>query len=257
MRCIYCPYDAPREHDDAMKAKVLIIEDVAELSDLVALYLSKEGMDIRQAESGEKALEIIGGAGEPGFEPDIIILDLNLPGMDGFEFLNRYRKTGSSPVLIVSARDADEDIIAGLGYGADEFVTKPFSPRVLVARVRAIVRRNQESALVKGPATLTFGPFALDAEACILRRGGERLALSAKEFAVLKFLATHAGKPLGPETIYQAVWKTAYGDITAVAVYIQRLRRKMEDDPANPRYIETVYGMGYRFNLDAETATGR
>lgn len=257
MRCIYCLYDAPWAHDDAMKAKVLIIEDVAELSDLVALYLAKEGMEIRQAESGETALAIIDGDGERGFEPDIIILDLNLPGMDGFEFLNRYRKTGSSPVLIVSARDADEDIITGLGYGADEFVTKPFSPRVLVARVRAIVRRNQETALTKGAATLTFGPFALDGDACILRRAGERLALSAKEFAVLKFLASHAGRPLGPETIYQSVWKTAYGDITAVAVYIQRLRRKIEDDPANPRYIETVYGMGYRFNLDPEVATPR
>lgn len=234
-----------------MKAKVLIIEDVAELSDLVALYLSKEGMDIRQAESGEIALDIIEGDGQPGFEPDIIILDLNLPGMDGFEFLNRYRRTGRSPVLIVSARDADEDIITGLGYGADEFVTKPFSPRVLVARVRAMLRRNQETAQTRGQ-TLSFGPFVLDGDACVLKKAGERLALSAKEFAVLMFLATHAGKPLSPETIYQSVWKTAYGDITAVAVYMQRLRRKLEDDPANPRYIETVYGMGYRFNLDPD-----
>jgi len=238
-----------------MKAKVLIIEDVAELSDLVALYLSKEGMEIRQAESGEAALAIIDGQNGQGYAPDIIILDINLPGMDGFEFLNRYRKTGASPVLIVSARDADEDIIAGLGYGADEFVTKPFSPRVLVARVRAMLRRNQDASLPKGPSTVVFGRFTLDGEACILRREGERIALSAKEFAVLMFMVTHAGKPLGPETIYQSVWNTAYGDMTAVAVYIQRLRRKLEDDPAEPRYIETVYGMGYRFVLDPDKAT--
>lgn len=238
-----------------MKAKVLIIEDVAELSDLVALYLAKEGMEIRQAESGETALAIIDDQNGQGFSPDIIILDINLPGMDGFEFLNQYRKAGTSPVLIVSARDADEDIIAGLGYGADEFVTKPFSPRVLVARVRAMLRRNQDAALSRGPATIAFGPFVLDGDACILRRDGERIALSAKEFAVLKFMVTHAGKPLGPETIYQSVWKTAYGDMTAVAVYIQRLRRKLEDDPANPRFIETVHGMGYRFVIDPDTVT--
>lgn len=248
-----------------MKARVLLVEDVAELSDLVALYLAKEGMEVLQAESGEAALAAIGArntggangngiAGETcvvgdakAFAPDIVILDINLPGMDGFEFLHEYRKVGTAPVLIVSARDADEDIIAGLGYGADEFVTKPFSPRVLVARVRAILRRAQEAPAARDARLLRFGPYALDLEACVLRRGDERVGLSAKEYAVLAFLASNPGKPLGPEAIYSSVWKNAYGDVTAVAVYIQRLRKKLEADPASPRYIETVHGMGYRF----------
>ncbi|OHD20061.1 MAG: DNA-binding response regulator [Spirochaetes bacterium GWB1_59_5] len=246
-----------------MKARVLIIEDVAELSDLVALYLSKEGMETRQAESGEDALAMLGatsagaasvGAADPAnaFVPDIVILDINLPGMDGFEFLHEFRKSGGCPVLIVSARDADEDIIAGLGYGADEFVTKPFSPRVLVARVRAMLRRVQDAPAPGDGSVIRFGPYTIDLDSCVLKRGNERVALSAKEYAVLSFLITNSGKPLGPEALYAGVWKNAYGDMTTVAVYIQRLRKKIETDPAAPRYIETVYGMGYRFTLDPE-----
>lgn len=228
-----------------MKARVLIVEDVAELSDLVALYLSKEGMETRQADTAEAALAQV-----PEWPPDLVILDLNLPGMDGFEFLHEFRKTGRCPVLIVSARDADEDIIAGLGYGADEFVTKPFSPRVLTARVRALLRRAQEGTASRdSPGTVRFGPYALDTESCVLKKDGQRVPLSAKEYAVLAFLAGNPGRPLSPQSIYAAVWKNAYGDLTAVAVYIQRLRKKLEEDPSNPRFLETVHGMGYRFAL--------
>jgi len=207
------------------------------------------GMSIRSK------LALLGAGGADAFEPDIVILDINLPGMDGFEFLHEFRKSGGCPVLIVSARDADEDIITGLGYGADEFVTKPFSPRVLVARVRAMLRRVQDAPAPRDGTIVRFGPFTIDLDACVLKRGDERVALSAKEFAVLSFLIANSGKPLGPEAIYAGVWKNAYGDMTAVAVYIQRLRKKLEDDPAAPRYIETVYGMGYRFTLDPETAS--
>lgn len=227
-----------------MKARVLIVEDVAELSDLVALYLSKEGMETRQAETAEAALALI-----PDWTPDLIVLDLNLPGMDGFEFLHEFRKGGRCPVLIVSARDADEDIISGLGYGADEFVTKPFSPRVLTARVRALIRRAQEgTAARESPGMLRFGPYTLDTESCLLKKLGSRVPLSAKEYAVLAFLAANPGRPLAPQTVYESVWKGAYGDPTAVAVYVQRLRKKLEEDPSNPRFLETVHGMGYRFN---------
>ncbi len=232
-----------------MKARVLIVEDVAELSDLVALYLSKEGMEIRQAETAEEALALI-----PEWPPELIVLDLNLPGMDGFEFLHEFRKCGRCPVLIVSARDADEDIISGLGYGADEFVTKPFSPRVLTARVRALLRRAQEGAARESPAQFRFGPYTLDTESCLLRKDGRRVPLSAKEYAVLAFLAANQGRPLSPRDVYASVWKGAYGDPTAVAVYIQRLRRKLEEDPGDPKFLETVHGMGYRFNPSGEPA---
>jgi two-component system response regulator RegX3 len=226
-----------------MKAKILIVEDVTELSELVALYLEKEGMETLRCESAEDALSHLSA-----FAPDLVILDLNLPGMDGFEFLQRFRKTHSIPVLIMSARDADEDIISGLTGGADEFVTKPFSPRVLVARVRALIRRVQDAGSGdEKEAVFAFGDFVLYLGSCILKRSGERISLSAKEFAILSFLTKNAGKPLLPELIYREVWNNAYGDLSAVAVYIQRLRKKIEGDTGGRKFIETVFGMGYRF----------
>jgi two-component system response regulator RegX3 len=151
--------------------------------------------------------------------------------------------------MIVSARDADEDMILGLGIGADEFVTKPFSPKVLVARVRAMLRRASD--LKASPNSVKFGDFVLDIDGYLLKKSGEKVALSSKEFEVLTYLATHAGKAMTPDTIYAEVWRNQYGDITAVAVYIQRLRKKIEPDPSSPVFIETVHGMGYRFNAEA------
>lgn len=230
-----------------MHAKILIIEDVKEMSDLVALYLGNEGMETKQTETAEEALELLNT-----YNPDLVVLDLNLPGMNGFEFLHQFRKKFDVPVLIVSARDADEDIIAGLGYGADEFVTKPFSPRVLVARIRALLRRSQDSGN-ESTNVYSFGSYVLDENAFLLKEKQEdgtfvRIPLSAKEYDILLFLTKNEGKPLSPEVIFSNVWKNVYGDLSGVAVYIQRLRKKLEKDPANPLYLETVFGMGYRFN---------
>lgn len=231
-----------------MQGKVLVIEDVKELADLVSLYLSKEGFEVRSAESAEDGFAIIGD-----WPPELVILDVNLPGMDGFEFLQKFRRNHDTPVLIVSARDGDEDQIGGLGIGADEYITKPFSTKVLVARVRAVFRRfrDMEKKFEKKQENLfVFGPFAIDYDSCILKKNGERLALSAKEYSCLAWLTEHPGKPMDAQTIYNGVWKNNYGDLTTVAVYIQRLRKKIEEDSANPVYIETVHGMGYRFNAD-------
>lgn len=228
-----------------MKANVLIVEDMPEMSALIASYLKREGMQTLCVESAELALQQVAAASW-----DLILLDINLPGMDGLEFLQHYRKQHSGPVLIVSARGADEDIITGLGYGADEFIAKPFSPRVLVARVRAMLRRAQEPTGSSGHNTIRFGPFSFDAEACLLKKHAERIPLSAKEFKVLQLLLSQAGKLFSPEAIYEAVWPEQFGEISAVAVYIQRLRRKIEDNPAQPRYLETVFGMGYRLNTE-------
>ena len=231
----------------------MVIEDVKELADLVTLYLSKEGFEVRAAESAEEAFAVM-----EAWKPELVILDINLPGMDGFEFLQKFRRSSETPVLIVSARDSDEDQISGLGIGADEYITKPFSPKVLVARVRALFRRfrtfgaqdsekNQENLF-------RFGPFVLDYDAYLLKKDGERVPLSAKEYGCLSFLTEHAGKAMNVESIYNGVWKNTYGDLTTVAVYIQRLRKKIEDDPATPVYIETVHGMGYRFNIPVVNA---
>ncbi len=227
-----------------MKARILIIEDVKEMSELIRLYLEKEGAETLLCETAEQGLKAFRGE-----QFDLVVLDINLPGIDGFEFLHRLRRESDIPVIIVSARDADEDMILGLGIGADEYVAKPFSPKVLTARVRALLRRASGTGGV--PGRLRFGEFTLDLDGYLLKRGRDKVPLSTREFEVLAYLATHAGKALSPETIYADIWKNVYGDVTAVAVYIQRLRKKIEADPANPLLIETVHGKGYRFNAEA------
>lgn len=226
-----------------MNAKILIIEDVPEMATLVSMYLEKSGMTTVSVPTAEEGLLELEKA-----TPDLIILDLNLPGMSGFEFLKKLRSESDKniPVIITSARDADEDIINGLGFGADEFVTKPFSPRVLVARIEANLRRQAETTAA-AEATYTFGPFTILLNSCVLKKGTEKIPLSTKEYEVLEYLSKHEGETLGPEKIYNDVWKAQYGDITAVAVYVQRLRKKIEDNPSDPTYIKTVFGMGYKF----------
>ena len=232
-----------------MKASVVIIEDIKEMSDLIQLYVRREGMDTAVFDNAEAALEYLKTA-----TPDLILLDINLPGMDGFEFLNIYHKQSDCPVLIVSARDSDEDIIMALGYGADEFVTKPFSPKVLMARIRALLRRKQSGVSSSSKNMIQFGPYTLNTESCLLKKGDERIHLSAKEFDILLYLINSKGKTSTPEEIYRKVWGSEFGDLTAVAVYVQRLRKKLEADPAAPHFIETVHGMGYRFVPDEELA---
>lgn len=226
-----------------MNYKILVIEDVPEMANLISIYLQKSGMQVTTASTAEQGLEYL----QLGL-PDLIILDLNLPGMSGFDFLKRLRKDfpQSIPVIIVSARDADEDIIKGLGIGADEFVTKPFSPRVLVARVEANLRRLAETTAAV-EASFAFGPYTLLLNSCVLKRGGEKIPLSTKEYEVLEYFTKHEGETLGPEKIYNDVWKAQFGDITAVAVYVQRLRKKIEENPSKPVYLKTIFGMGYRF----------
>lgn len=226
-----------------MNASILVIEDIPEMLQLVTMYLEKDGCAVTAVQSAERGLDAL-----KEHIPDLIILDLNLPGMSGFDFLKKLRAEykDTIPVIIVSARDADEDIITGLGIGADEFVTKPFSPRVLVARVEANLRRQAKTEAA-AEATYEFGPYTVLLNSCVLKKGPAKIPLSAKEYEVLEYLIKNEGQTLNPDKIYNAVWKTQYGDITAVAVYIQRLRKKIEDDPSNPQYLKTVFGQGYRF----------
>jgi DNA-binding response OmpR family regulator len=234
-----------------MKRTILVIEDVEEMSKLIAMFLESAGYGSVTFETAEEALEWM-----PGNTFDLVLLDLNLPGIDGFEFLGRARKFTSVPVLIVTARESDEDLITGLGYGADDFLSKPFSSGVLLARVRALLRRSELSPLVPSAENrVVFGPFSFDRHDFVLRKGQERISLSMREYGVLDYLISNAGIPKSPQTIYDAVWKNKYGDLTTVAVYIQRLRRKLEDDPANPVYICTEFGKGYYFHLPESSET--
>ena len=228
-----------------MRGKILIVEDTRELAELYALYLNREGFECRIASDAESGLPLA-LARENGW--NLIVLDINLPGMDGFEFLERLRKSSTTPVMILTAREAEEDVIHGLGVGADDFVTKPCPPRVLAARVRAYIRRAQVPASGKEGAVWRFGPYELDAEALFLTKNGIPISLSPREFGILQTLIDARGKSFTPEELYDKVWGQSFGDVSAVGVYIQRLRRKIEDDPAAPRYIQTQYGLGYRFN---------
>ena len=230
-----------------MDPVVFIIEDEESISKLVCMYLEKSNIKAEPFYTAEDALEKLNS----GVTPDLLILDLNLPGMSGFDFLKKFREMfkATIPVMIVSARDADEDIISGLEYGADEFVTKPFSPGVLVARVQAHLRRK-DLLTGSGEDSINFGEYTLLLNSCVLKKGSEKIPLSTKEYNVLEYLVKNAGTVLSPEKIFNDVWKVQYGDITAVAVYVQRLRKKLETDPSNTQYIKTEVGKGYIFNKD-------
>ena len=225
---------------------IYVIEDEESISKLIQLYLTKEKMEAKAFLNAEDALQDL----KDGHKPNLIILDLNLPGMSGFEFLEELQKHFNKDlpsVMILSARDTDEDIIKGLGYGADEFVTKPFSPGVLMARIKANLRR-QSFFLEKMESFIQFGPYTLLLGSCVLKKNGQKISLSTKEYEVLEYLVKNPGQVISPERIYQNVWKVEYGDITAVAVYIQRLRKKIEDNPSVCKYIKTEFGNGYIFS---------
>ena len=230
---------------------IFVIEDEEAISKLIELYLINEEMAPTVFYDAESALKEL----KDGKLPNLIILDLNLPGMSGFDFLEELQKLYKNElpsVMILSARDTDEDIIKGLGYGADEFVTKPFSPGVLMARVKANLRR-QSFFQERMESYIQFGPYTLLLGSCVLKKNGKKVSLSTKEYEVLEYLVKHAGQIISPEKIYQSVWKVEYGDITAVAVYIQRLRKKIEDNPADCKYIKTEFGSGYIFTSDCIT----
>jgi DNA-binding response OmpR family regulator len=215
------------------------------------MYLSKDGMNSVISESGE------GGLAEfKNNKYDLIVLDINLPGIDGFQFLTELRKISDIPVIIVSSRKADEDLVLGLGIGADEFVVKPFSPKVLVARIRAHLRRYSDY-LNKSGNIVYFGPFSFDLEGHILKIKQDdrkvRIPLAPKEAEILCLLINDKGRAHSVEDIYSAVWgNNTYGDRTTVAIHIQRIRKKIEKDPVNPVYILNVYGHGYKFNESEE-----
>jgi len=230
-----------------MQGKILIIEDETELGELIQLYLEKEGLGSALCATGEEGLRRFRSSGA-----DLVVLDINLPGIDGFEVLHALRKESPVPVIIVSARESDEDIIAGLGIGADEFVVKPFAPKVLVARIRAVLRRSR----MTGIRPLFFGPYRMEPEGYSLTRDGRKIPLSAREFEVLRFLTAHPGQALPPEAIYRGVWGQTFGDLTSVAVYIRRIRHKIEEDGNAPLYVQTIRGQGYRFNRETLRENG-
>lgn len=227
--------------------KILVVEDEPEISDLISDYLEINNYSVTRVFNGNDALSC--------FEQDnydLIILDLMLPGIDGFEICKKIRKVSSIPIIILSARKEDVDKILGLGLGADDYVTKPFSPGELVARVKAQLRRYNMSAdkLNENPM-LDFGSLNIDLKGYNVTINNEPVSLAAKEFELLTFLATHSGQVFTKEQLFNNVWGfDDYGDINTVTVHIRRLREKIEQNPSEPIYILTVWGVGYKFEGD-------
>lgn len=231
-----------------MAHKILVVDDEPTLLKTVRAYLEQEGFEVRVALNGKAALQEA-----RAFEPDLVVLDIMLPELDGLEVLRRLRWGDVAPgqrnvyVIMLTARADEMDRVVGLELGADDYVTKPFSPRELVARVKASLRRL---GALKGSerSQLIFRHLRLDPQARMAWRDGEELDLTPIEFDVLHALVRHAGRVLSREQLVEQVWGVDYyGDERVVDVHIGRLRKKIEDDPAEPELIETVWGMGYRF----------
>ncbi|MCQ9182999.1 response regulator transcription factor [Streptomyces sp. IBSBF 2953] len=239
--------------------RVLVVDDDPTVSEVVAGYLDRAGFAVDVAADGPTAV-----AQAARRKPDLVVLDLMLPGMDGLEVCRRIRAAAPLPVIMLTARGDEEDRILGLEVGADDYVTKPFSPRELVLRVESVLRRSgaPTAAPVGAPEPwLRSGPLALDPRARRVTRDGVELALTIREFDLLEFFIRHPGRATSREQLMQRVWGWEFGDLSTVTVHVRRLREKVEDDPARPRLISTVWGVGYRFDApgsqEGEAGDGR
>ncbi len=220
---------------------MLVVDDDPTLADVVGRYLLHEGYAVEHAASGEEGLTLA-----TDHPPDLVVLDLMLPGVDGMEVCRRLRRPGRAPVpvIMLTAKGDEADRVAGLEGGADDYLAKPFSLRELGARVRAVLRRTVAEP---GRAVLRAGELELDALARTLRRAGDPLALTAKEFDLLAHLMAHPDVAHRRERLLEDVWGWTYGDTATVTVHVRRLREKVEADPSHPRHLQTVWGVGYRF----------
>jgi len=226
--------------------RVLVVDDDPTVSEIVAGYLDRAGFTVDVAADGPAA--VARAAARP---PDLVVLDLMLPGMDGLEVCRRIRRDGPLPVIMLTARGDEEDRILGLEVGADDYVTKPFSPRELVLRVESVLRRAGTGTGTRGAepgSWLRSGPLAVDPTARRATRSGTELALTIREFDLLEFFLRHPGQATSREELMRRVWGWEFGDLSTVTVHVRRLREKVEDDPARPRLISTVWGVGYRFD---------
>jgi DNA-binding response OmpR family regulator len=225
---------------EPVRGYVLVVDDEPTIGEVVSTYLERAGYETRVAADGYEALEAVAQS-----RPDLIVLDLMLPGLDGLEVMRRVRDR-STAIILLTAKGEESDRVIGLRLGADDYVVKPFSPAELVARVDAVLRRV-DTVPERAPS-LTFGELEIDPSAKQARRAGEPVALTAREFDLLLFLARHPGQAFTREELMDHVWQYAfYTDTSTVTVHIRRLRAKLEADPDEPRWIETVWGVGYRF----------
>ena len=223
--------------------KILIVEDESSFSEALAFLLGKEGFEVSVAEDGRAALNLFAKGGA-----DLILLDLMIPEVSGVDVCRTIRTTSQVPIIMLTAKDAEIDKVVGLELGADDYVTKPYSSRELVARIRAVLRRNTELGEdVATPGTLIVGPVRLDTERHVVEISGSITQFPLKEFELLEFLMRNSGRVLTRTQLIDRVWGSDYvGDTKTLDVHIKRLRAKIETDPANPVFIQTVRGLGYK-----------
>ncbi len=222
--------------------QVLVVDDEPMVREVVVAYLEREGFLVAEASTGSEALKQI-----EEVSPDLVILDVMLPEIDGFSILTELRKTGDIPVILLTARTEEPDRVLGLELGADDYVVKPFSPRELVARVRSVLRRSAPAA--RSAELLEFDGLTIDEQARIVTLDSVEIEMTPKEFDLLAFLAGSPRQVFSRSQLLEQVWDSSadWQDPSTVTVHVRRLRRKLEKDPENPRWITTVWGVGYRF----------
>ncbi len=229
--------------------KILIVDDERDLVFLIRDYLEEEGYRVFYAFDGLQAIQAF-----KDHQPDLMILDIMLPGMDGMEICRQARAISPVPILMLSSRKGEVDKILSLGLGADDYITKPFSPGELVARVKAQLRRYIHlSREAREDVKLTYGELTLDLRSCTVSHSGNQILLSAKEYEILKLFMLHPNQVFTREQIFDQIWGfNEFGDVNTVTVHIRRIREKVETDPSNPKYIKTAWGIGYRFEGGAK-----
>lgn len=228
-----------------MQKHILLVEDDEAIRDMVANFLLLEGFNVTTANNGEEALQYCLNQ-----TFDLVILDIMIPKLNGLEVLKVIREQAALPIIIMSAKDSDVDKALGLGLGADDYIAKPFSMLEFSARVKAVIRRATKYAgqTDHKQDVVVIGPLKIDIVNFSINKNGLEVKLTSKEFAILKLFVTNRNRVFTKEQIYQLIWKDAYyGDENIINVHIRRLREKIEDDPSNPQYIKTLWGIGYKF----------
>lgn len=223
--------------------RILVVEDEESFSEALTFMLRREGFEVGVASDGVAAIDEFDRHGA-----DLVLLDLMLPGMSGTEVCRSLRSRSAVPIIMVTAKDSEVDKVVGLELGADDYVTKPYSSRELVARIRAVLRRRSEPEDL-APSVVEGGPVRIDVERHVVSVAGQVVSMPLKEFDLLEFLVRNAGRVLTRGQLIDRVWGADYvGDTKTLDVHVKRLRAKIEDDPANPRYLLTVRGLGYKFD---------
>lgn len=225
-------------------AKVLVVEDEQSLREALVFFLEKEGHAVSVAVDGEEAIEVFEKSGA-----DIILLDLMLPKIDGNQVCKQIRQSSNVPIIMLTAKDSEIDKIVGLEIGADDYITKPYSTRELLARIKAVLRRQAEPPVIVG-SVLIAGDLRLDSDRHVVTLNGDTLTMPLKEFELLELLMENVNRVLTRGQIIDRVWGSNYfGDTKTLDVHIKRLRSKVEEDPARPKYIQTVRGLGYKLEV--------